>query len=77
MKIEISDEIADKCRLNEKEALEIFAIALYKFKGIHGSLAGKILGLNEFEFHNLLAEKGETVNYGIDDLINDLKNNDT
>ena len=74
MKIEISDVIAEKCELNEQEALELFAIALYKFKGIHGSLAGKILDISEFEFHNLLAEKGEAVNYGVDDLINDLKN---
>ncbi len=76
MKIEISDEIAEKCQLDEKEALILLAIALYKFKGIHGSLAGKIIGLTEFEFHNLLAEKGSAVNYGVDDLVDDIKNND-
>ena len=76
MKIEISDEIAKKCQLDEKEALILLAIALYKSKGIHGSLAGKIVGLTEFEFHNLLAEKGSTVNYGIDDLVDDIKSND-
>jgi len=76
MKIEISDEIAKKCQLDEKEALMLLAIALYKSKGIHGSLAGKIVGLTEFEFHNLLAEKDSVVNYGIDDLIDDIKSND-
>lgn len=76
MKIEIDDEIAKKCGINEREALELLAIALYKEKGIHGSLAGKILGMSEFEFHNLLSAKGKTVNYGVDDLIDDIKNND-
>ncbi len=76
MKIEINDEIAEKCQLDEKEALTLLAIALYKFRGIHGSLAGKIIGLTEFEFHNLLSEKGEAINYGIDDLADDIKSND-
>lgn len=76
MKIEISDEIAKKCQLDEKGALVPLAIALYKYKGIHGSLAGKIVSPSEFEFHNLLAKKQVNVNYGIDDLIDDIKNND-
>lgn len=76
MKIEIDDEIALKCGITEQEALELLAIAIYKAKGIHGSLAGKIIGMSEFEFHNLLADKGETVNYGINDLVDDIKNND-
>ena len=76
MKIEINDEIARKCQLDEKEALVLLAIALYKSKGIHGSLAGKIIGLSEFEFHNLLAGRKENVNYGVDDLVDDIKNND-
>lgn len=76
MKIEISDEIAEKCQLDEKEALILLAIALYKSKGIHGALAGKLVGLTEFEFHNLLSERGEEVNYGIDDLVDDIKSND-
>ncbi len=76
MKIEIDDEIARKCKLDEKEALELLAIAIYKRKGIHGSLAGKILGISEFEFHELLSKKGESVNFGIDDLIDDIKDND-
>lgn len=76
MKIEISNEIAKKCQLDEKEALELLAVALYKRKGIHASLAGKIIGLSEFEFHTLLSKWRETVNYGVQDLIDDIKNND-
>lgn len=75
MKIEIDDEIAKTCGIGEREALELLAVAIYKTKGIHGSLAGKILGISEFEFHNLLSTKGVTVNYDIDDLIEDIKKN--
>lgn len=74
MKIEISDEIAKKCRLDEREALILLAIALYKSRGIHGTLAGKIVGVSEHEFHQLLAERNVDVNYGVDDLIEDIKN---
>lgn len=76
MKIEIDDEIAKKCGIDEKEALELLAIAIYKTKGIHGALAGKILGISEFEFHKMASAKGETMNYGIEQLIEDIKTND-
>lgn len=76
MRIEIDDQIAKKCGLDKQEALEFLAISVYKFKGVHGALAGKILGISEFEFHELLSKKGEVVNYGVDDLIDDIKNHD-
>jgi len=76
MKLEIEDALMNKIGVDKKEALELLAIALYKYKGIHGSLAGKIIGKSEFDFHTLLSEKGEDVNYGVNDLIEDIKNND-
>lgn len=76
MKIEIDDSLATKIDLSETEALELLAIAAYKYKGIHGSLAGKLIGKTEFEFHSLVSQKGETMNYDIDDLIEDIKNNE-
>ena len=76
MIIEIDDDIAQKCNLDAQEALQLLAIAIYKAKGIHGTLAGKILGISELEFHQLLSKQGESVNYGLDDLIADIKTND-
>lgn len=76
MKIEIDDALMKKIGIDEKEAMELLAIAVYKYKGIHGSLAGKLIGKSEFDFHTLLSEKGETVNYDLDDLVDDIKNND-
>lgn len=76
MVIEIDDEIALKCGVDRNEALTLLAIAIYKNRGVHASLAGKIIGLSEFEFHCLLSARGEVVNYDADDLINDIKNND-
>lgn len=76
MKIEIDSSLMEKIGVDEDEVKELLAIALYKYKGIHGSMAGRIIGKSEFDFHALLSEKGETVNYDVDDLVNDIKNND-
>lgn len=76
MKIEIDSSLMEKISVDENEAKELLAIALYKYKGIHGSLAGKIIGKSEFDFHALLSEKGVTVNYDVDDLIRDIKRDD-
>ncbi|GLQ99221.1 UPF0175 family protein [Dyella mobilis] len=76
MKIELDDALMQKVGVDGKEALELLAIALYKYKGIHGSLAGKLIGKSEFEFHQLLSRAGETVNYGVDDLVDDMRNHD-
>jgi predicted HTH domain antitoxin len=76
MKIEIDDSIMAQIGVDEKEAMELLAVALYKYKGIHGSLAGKIVGMTEFEFHKLASGKGVTINYDIEDLVDDIKKND-
>lgn len=76
MNLELDSSVMEKIGVDEEEALELLAIALYKYKGIHGSLAGKLLGKSEFDFHTLLSDKGESVNYNVDDLIDDIKNND-
>ena len=76
MEIEIDDELAKQCGLTEASALQIIAIALYKSRGTHGTMAGRLLGLNELEFHQLLADQGYTVNYSLDDLLDDVGSND-
>jgi predicted HTH domain antitoxin len=76
MKIDIDDSIMSKIDVDEREARELFAIALYKYKGIHGSLAGKLVGMTEFEFHALVSDKGTAINYDADDLVDDIKSND-
>ena len=75
MKIEINDQIIKKCNLTRKEVAEILAVAIYKKKKIHGSLAGKILGISELEFHKLLEKYDENINYDPIDLLEDIKNN--
>ena len=76
MKIELDSSLMKKIGIDENEVKELIAIALYKYKGIHGSMAGKLIGISEFDFHSLLSEKGESVNYDVEDLIDDIKNND-
>jgi predicted HTH domain antitoxin len=76
MQIELDDEVAAKAGVDQRQALELLAVALYKFRGIHGAMAGRMLGLSELEFHQLLGKLGTTVNYDLNDLVDDIKNND-
>lgn len=76
MELKLDDALMQKIGVAPQEALELLAIALYKYKGIHGSIAGKLIGKTEFEFHALLSEKGESVNYSLDDLADDIKSHD-
>lgn len=73
MIIEISDEIANQCRLNPQEALQLLAIAIYRVKGVNGALAAQIMGVSEFEFHQLLKQGTQTHDFGVDDLVADIK----
>jgi len=41
-KIEINDSLILKLDVDEQEVLDLLAISLHKYKGIHGSLAGKL-----------------------------------
>ena len=72
MKIELDDALMEKIGVDEEELRALLAIALYKYKGIHGSLAGKLMGKSEFDFHAMLSEKGGTVNYDVDDPLDDI-----
>lgn len=76
MELKLDDALMQKIGIGDQEALELLAIALYKYKGIHGSLAGKLIGKTEFAFHTLLSQRGESINYNIDDLVDDIKNHD-
>ena len=73
MIIEISNEIASKCRLDSQEALKLLAIAVYRVKGVSGELAAKILGVSEFEFHQLLKQNTTEGDFGVDDLVANIK----
>ena len=76
MDIKLDDLLMKKIGIDAQEALELLAVAIYKYKGVHGSLAGKLIGKSEFDFHTILAQKGENMNYDIGDLVDDIKNNE-
>ncbi|MFS1525733.1 UPF0175 family protein [Microbulbifer sp. 2304DJ12-6] len=76
MHIELDDVLMAKISVDEREASELLAITLYKHKRIHGSLTGKMIRVSEFDFHNLLLEKREAVNFGVDNLVDDIKSHD-
>lgn len=55
MKIEIKDSVAAQCGLDEKQALELLAVALYRYKNISSELACELIGKSELEFQALQA----------------------
>ncbi|WP_020405460.1 UPF0175 family protein [Hahella ganghwensis] len=75
MKIEINDDVAQTCGIDEKEALELLSVALYRANRISGAKAGEMVGVSETDFHNLISDMNEPLNYGIDEATNTDKNN--
>ncbi|WP_308367518.1 MULTISPECIES: UPF0175 family protein [unclassified Microbulbifer] len=74
MKLDVDDEVAECLGLDEKELLEVLAIALYKLEKINGVQGGKITGTSEIEFHGILGKYGQFINYDESELETDLKN---
>ncbi|MBB3061404.1 UPF0175 family protein [Microbulbifer rhizosphaerae] len=74
MKLDVNDEVAECLGLDEKELLEVLAIALYKLEKINGVQGGKITGTSEIEFHGILGKYGQFINYDEGELETDLKN---
>lgn len=75
MQIELPDTLMHECGVSAREALELLVVAAYRHTGMHATLAGKMLGISEPEFHTLLAAQGECVNYGTSDFLTDLDDN--
>ena len=73
MRIELPDEVLDKTGVSERTIKEIIAVSLYKMRKINGVQGGKILGISEFEFHEVLGRYGETFSYDVDDLMEDIE----
>lgn len=73
MILEIDDDIANKCDLDSQEALTLLAIAIHRVKGINGALAARILGISEIEFHQLLRQRAGVRDFGVDELVADIK----
>lgn len=66
MYIEIPDEVAMSSGLNIVEIEEFLVISLYVKKRMNGIQGGKILDVSEMEFHGLLEEYDECVNYSVE-----------
>lgn len=73
MNIELDDKIIALTGLSEREVKECLAVALYKLTGMHGAAAGRLLNISETEFHGLLEKYGCYINYGVQDLLEDIE----
>jgi len=59
--------------MNKKEALALLAVATYKPKRVNDTMAGRILGVGEYEFYRLLSKYSFAVNYNINNLRDDIE----
>lgn len=73
MKIELPDEISEKLSFTESEYQEILAVSLYQMRKINGVQGGKITGLSEIEFHEVVGKWGQLFSYDEDDLLDDVE----
>ncbi|GAB2189920.1 hypothetical protein MAH1_15280 [Sessilibacter sp. MAH1] len=73
MNIQIPDEIVEKLLFTEKEYQEILAVSLYQMKKINGVQGGRITGVSEIEFHEIVGKWGQLFSYDENDLLDDIK----
>lgn len=73
MEIEFSDEIFERLSFTENEYKEILAVSLYQMRKINGAQGGKITGLSEIEFHEVVGKWGQLFSYDEDDLLDDVE----
>lgn len=73
MQINLDDKTIAITGFSETEIKECLAVALYKLAKLNGVAAGRLLDKSEVEFHGLLEKYGCYVNYGVQDLLNDVE----
>lgn len=72
MNIELLDEVMMKTGLDENRVKEVVAVSLYQMKKINGVQGGKLLGISEIEFHEVVGKWGQTFSYDENDLLDDM-----
>lgn len=73
MSLVISDEIVRASGLSEADLLLEIMILLFQQDKISLGKASEILGMNQIRFQRLLAERGISVHYDVDEFQEDLQ----
>jgi predicted HTH domain antitoxin len=71
--IELPDDIVQSAHLTEAELLREIAIVLFQQERITLGRASLLSGIDQIEFQKLLASRGMSIHYDIEDYEADLK----
>jgi predicted HTH domain antitoxin len=71
--IELPDDIVQSAHLTEAELLREIAIVLFQQERITLGRASLLCGMDQIEFQKLLASRGISIHYDIEDYEADLK----
>jgi predicted HTH domain antitoxin len=66
-------ELSELTHLSEAELRQALALALYEERKLSLGRAARLADLSQWDFLSLLAQKGVTIDYSLDDLKDDIK----
>ncbi|HAK97319.1 MAG TPA: hypothetical protein DCM87_20600 [Planctomycetes bacterium] len=73
MSLVISDEMLDSIRMSPEELRKELAVQLFQTGRLTLAQAGALAEMPQLQFQHLLASRGITVHYGVEDLEADMK----
>jgi predicted HTH domain antitoxin len=73
MTITIPDALLDSARMSESELRQEIALMLYEKERITLAQASRLAGMDRLQFQHLLASRGSTIHYGVEDFEQDLE----
>ena len=73
MTITIPDSLLEAARMTESELQQEIALLLYEKEKITLAQASRLAGLNRLRFQHLLASRGSTIHYDVEDFEQDLE----
>jgi len=72
MNVSIPDEILESARMSEAELRQELAVLLFEKDRITLAQASRLSGMDRLRFQHLLASRGISVHYGVEDFEEDL-----
>jgi predicted HTH domain antitoxin len=73
MTITIPDSLLEAARMTESELQQEIALFLYEKEKITLAQASRLAGLSRLRFQHLLASRGSTIHYDVEDFEQDLE----
>jgi predicted HTH domain antitoxin len=72
MSVTIPDSVLETARMSESELKQEIAILLFQKDKLTLAQAARLAGMGRFQFQHLLASRGLSLHYGVEDFEQDL-----